>query len=855
MKKLPLLLLVPLLSIFGVHLSHAAEPLVLAADGKSEYRIVIPDAATADSSVVDEGLQQTARLLSVAFEANGYDVAVERESEHDAETSAIFLGNTAFARNQGVDVTSFVGWQYVQRVVGENLILAGHDHASPDKEEAQSRRPKWDRVGTAKAVVDFLREHVGTRFLYQDISPYRSLTTASQIDLLASPAIEFLPLKAITVPGDLKVTKTPLLRFNTGHPAGGSFGDVALNRFPLVDDVAGAHTWERAVPKEKYAKSHPEYFALLGGERSGKTEGNGQYCISNSEVQELFYQDLASWFDRGYQTVGLGQPDGFRPCQCEKCDALFDTGDDWGEKIWILNRQLAERLMQSHPDGHITMISYIQTAEPPKTFKKFPANTRVMLTGTNEEDIQPWRGHEVPGGFDGYVYNWCPNLASRYTPMRTPLFVEEQVKRLAANRIQSLKRDGPGQMFGLEGPVYYTMGRMFDDPENLRAADLVREFCDASFGPASGVMKQFYDQLYHSIELYSIHLGTRSPAWTYHDIYGKRRKHLSDPFQLISFLYPPKLLADLERHLARAEELANTDKIKARTALVRREFDYVVHLARVVHLYHAFEIQADFISRERLLDAIDARNAEIDSYYDERERSVPVAGDWAFVMFPPGGHNAAHLRLFYDRYQEPFADTCLNWDTEKMRAAPLPGAQRMAVTKSEQDEEKNVAKEFSDEGPVTRVRASYDNEAVMFRIECADAGEKESLAVFLTPVPSSDKSYRFSFGPDGEKSKADAASGFITDAMDPRHGQFDPDWSGEWTVETKTDSASDSWSAVVRIPFQTLGVEAPKAGAFWRGNIGRVAAGSQSTWSKGAGSSRIDDRNSFGELVFGEPQN
>ena len=223
-------------------------------------------------------------------------------------------------------------------------------------------------------------------------------------------------------------------------------------------------------------------------------------------------------------------------------------------------------------------------------------------------------------------------------------------------------------------------------------------------------------------------------------------------------------------------------------------------------------------------------------------------------MFPPGGHNAAHLRLFHNGYQEPFADTCMNWDTEKMRAAPLPDAQRMSVIKSKLASDKAAAEEFSHNGHATRVKARCDDTAVVFRIECAQASEKESLAIFLTPVPGSEKSYRFSFGPDGEKSKADAASGYITDAMDPRHGQFDPDWSGEWTVETERDANSGSWIATVRIPFKTLGVKAPEAGAFWRGNIGRTSSKHQSSWSEGGGSSRMDDRNAFGELVFEKPK-
>ena len=115
-----------------------------------------------------------------------------------------------------------------------------------------------------------------------------------------------------------------------------------------------------------------------------------------------------------------------------------------------------------------------------------------MLTGTNEDDIAPWRDYEVPRGFSGYVYNWCPNLGSRYTPMRTPAHVEAQVRRLAANRIHAIHRDGPGQLFGLEGPVYYVMGRMFDDPEHNRAQDLLAEVIDAAFGTAAPPMRSFY---------------------------------------------------------------------------------------------------------------------------------------------------------------------------------------------------------------------------------------------------------------------------------------------------------------------------------------------------------------------------
>jgi hypothetical protein len=857
-----------------------APDLALLAEGKSEYQIVVPDKLATD--VLTESLNQTARLLQTALKANGAEVAIVREEARDAARPAVFLGDTRFAREHGVDAATLRDWGYVQRTAGQDIIIAGHDHPSR-AQGTNAKRPDWDRVGTAKAAADFAREFMGVRFLYPDLPGYTTVGGAAKIDLLASPAIEFLPMKTMSVPVALNVSKTPLLRVNTSHPAGGSFYDLAHNRFPRVDEIFGGHTWERAVPVSHFEK-HPEYSALISGQRT-TTGGNGaQYCLSNPDVQEMIYRDLASWFDRGFESVDLGQPDGFRECQCEKCDALYGTGKDWSEKIWIFNRAVAERLEKSHPGRQVTMMSYILTANPPKTFTKFPANTCIMLTGTNEEDIAPWRSIEVPRGFTGYIYNWCPNLGTRYTPMRTPGFVEAQVKRLAANRIQSLYRDGPGQLFGLEGPVYYVMGRMFDDPERNAAKDLVPEFCEAAFGNKSAAfyMRSFYEQLYHAIALYSDHIGTRCDVWTYQPIEGRKRKTVQDPFQLVAFLYPPNLLAALDADLTQAEKSATGAKAKTRLALVRTEFEYLRHFARVVHLHQAFQIAPDASSRDRLLDAIDARNAFIETLYDKRGTPVS-AGNWAQVPFPFPGHNAAHLRLAHDGYQEPYANTCFNWDTKAMRRAPSPGKKKLNVAKvsapvalESPQWQQAAAHELTLIPPMhtlprkTVVRWLYDNANLYIRAESELEPDnsasfqkwnrdraltnEESLDVYLQPQPARDVFYRLAVGANAE-SRYDAASGFITDAMDPRHGKDDPTWNGNWQAESRVDVKEHRWLALITIPFKTLAVEAPAPGTTWRANFARYHAlprqkVDRAIWSSSVSSTGMDDRSLLGEITF-----
>jgi tetratricopeptide (TPR) repeat protein len=844
--------------------------LVLADKGNSEYQIVVPDKYP--TPAIGEDMKQVARLLQTAFKSNGAEVAVVAESARDSAKPAIYLGDTAFAKANGVEPSKIEGWNYVHKVVGKDVIVAGREQpAAGGATMRNSAAQPFDRIGTAKATADFLRLYAGTRFLYPDVTSWGNISNDASVDWLKSPAVEFLPSPTIRLPSNLDVMKKGVLEYNIGWAMGAGFYELANNRLPIVDDVFGCHTYGRAVPPAKYGKTNPEYFALVGGKRISDVD---QYCISNPEVQELFYQDLLKWLDAGYKSVDLGQPDGFRPCQCDNCKKLFDTGSDWSEKLWILHRNLAERVLKARPDKQVTLMAYMQTETPPKTFKTFPKNTRIMMCGTNEEDIAPWRAYEVPGGFTAYIYNWCPNLGTRYTPMRTPRYVEAQAKRFFSNHFQSINRDGPGALYGLEGPVYYTMGRMFDDPANNQAKDLVNEFCGGAFGKAAPAMSRFYDQLYHGIELYSEYLGTRCPAWAYTDIYGRGHKSLNDPFQFLGFLYSPALLASLEKDLAQAEKVADTDKIKTRLGLVRREFNYVKNLARVIHLYHAYEIQPDVASRDRLLDAIDVRNAEIAAYYDPKNIKELTNAGWAYTLFPFPGHSKEHLQLAYDGYQEPFKNTCVNWDTKAMRKAPLPGANRLAVKPGTgavtidapawESAVATVLRGLPQDAKPTRkttLKTLYDNTGIYLLVDSelpADLmktpSEKEAVVVYIAPPTGKDISYKFTVGPKLD-AKTDAACGFVTDVMDPRHGQFDPDWSGDWTYETKLEPEKNRWLALIKVPFKTLGVEAPAAGTNWRANVGRVhLAGpdkfERSIWSSTPSTKDMDDKSVFGEMVF-----
>ena len=171
------------------------------------------------SPAIGACLGQTARLVQTAFQANGFEVPVVPEAQHDSARPAIYLGNTAFARSNGIEVERLAGWGYIQRAVGKDLIIAGHDHPARG-ETANSGARNWDRIGTAKAVADSCGNTWACGFCIGDRATIRS--AASRIDLIASPAIEFCPARR----SRSRRTWTWKRRRScesTRHPAGGGF--------------------------------------------------------------------------------------------------------------------------------------------------------------------------------------------------------------------------------------------------------------------------------------------------------------------------------------------------------------------------------------------------------------------------------------------------------------------------------------------------------------------------------------------------------------------------------------------------------------------------------------------------------
>ena len=82
-------------------------PLVIVENGKSDYRIVLPDVETSPADLTPRNLMECAKLLQECIrESTGAELEIVREGKNGSVKPGIYLGNTVFARSNGVKLSS-----------------------------------------------------------------------------------------------------------------------------------------------------------------------------------------------------------------------------------------------------------------------------------------------------------------------------------------------------------------------------------------------------------------------------------------------------------------------------------------------------------------------------------------------------------------------------------------------------------------------------------------------------------------------------------------------------------------------------------------------------------------------------
>lgn len=821
--------------------SQSTKPLVLIEKGHSEYYIVIPDKYLPGvEPLLTEEAQRFSKILA---EGCGVQLPVCKESDLPAGKVAIYVGDTAFARKNGVEASKLPSWHAVMKVCGNNLILAGCDRPSA---KGVNKYAFNYELGSCRAITDFLKKYAGVRFLI----PGDNGTHAPALNCLA-------------VPENLNTVSRPPFEYCRTRPLP-VFFETANNLLPSAKNwLYGGHSYYSAVPKEKYGKTNPEYFAMAGG---GRIVYGGHLCLSNPNVQELVYQEMLNKLDAGYSMVELAQTDAYRKCECKPCEN-FTGVTDAGEQLWRFHRKLAERLYKERPDKKVLILAYGDTLHPPKTFDTFPPNTAIELCAYSQKIFEEWSKIKVPHGFSVYLYNWGSYSCMGVSPTCTLEFLEAQVRLLHTQDVRSIFLCGSPNMYGLEAPAFYAFYRMLENP-SLPAVQAANEFYKAAFQETETQMRNFYNTIDSALKVNPVMYSSKA---------------IQNPATLFPHVWNPAVLATMERELVTAEKMARSPKVKARLSLVRADFDFLKNTAKSLAFYQAYRLNPTWSNFDQLESAVEARRALIDQAFTKNAQStsIPMKG-WKNVK--RFGYSTRAV-VTQNGSLRGLIGAPFSWDFKLLREKkllPCKDIMRLTVYRAEQS-----PKDFDFDAGIwakakwnmmdgiqlgtpsvaTRFKVMYDakNLYIAFDGERKNIREYRSVGkdgscwgqdcfeILLDPYGSREKHYHFIFN-GVPNSNYDSRYGFSNDPLDPNVHKADATWNGNWTYENRL--LDKRWQAIVTIPFENFNAPVPNSGTIWTANFGReeyldgVWLPELLLWAPNPEARAFNDRDKFGEICF-----
>jgi hypothetical protein len=585
----------------------------LANKGMPKTAIVLPDGA-------GEVLREAAMDLQAILEKIiGIAPPMKPDDGKPAPrgSTALHVGATTCAQSLGLDAGDAGVEGYRLATSGRDLfILGGSD------------------CGTCYGVYGFLEDHLGVRFfmpgeLFADI-PVQTTLRLAPINEEKRP--HFLHREFSGISG---LEGAQWERRNR-----------VSRRRPQLPYAGFHHALYSIFPVARYGKSHPEYYALIGGQRlipTSDAESNarfGQPCTSNPAVIDLTIQAVRRYFDANPEAhcFSLGMNDNADFCQCENCRALdvpglvFRDRPVYSDRWFTYFNAVARALQESHPGKFVGCLAYHNVEEPPRRIERLEPNTAIYLTqdtaqhldseyrDKDREFILAWlKQCDHVCKYDYYGLGWV-------LPRYFPRLMADDIKFQHSAGVKGFYAEAYPHWPGF-GPQIWLASRLWwnadQDPEKL-----LEEFFTRLFRGAAGEVRAFYDLLE------SIWRRPRPGRW-FQGLRGL--EHQVD-------CYTTGDADVLEATLARAYSATRDPLVRLRIDYIRRWFRFPATLIRgwhvsdeILDLPHGSEAREKAAGirklRPRLKRAhrqaiLEDRNMPKAAYFNDGRYEARVADPW-----------------------------------------------------------------------------------------------------------------------------------------------------------------------------------------------------------------------------------
>ncbi len=224
--------------------------------------------------------------------------------------------------------------------------------------------------GTLYAVSRFLQDHCGVRWW----TPW-----ASRIP--SRPTLQLEPLKVQAKPAFEYREPFWFTAFDTDwairNCVNGQSANIPPEKGGCIRYKGFVHTFYPLVPPEKHFAEHPEWYSLIGTQRTAKS---AQLCLTNPKLRDFLVDRVKQWLRESPEAhiVSVSQNDWHGACQCPECRALDEAeGSPAGSLLAAVN-YVAEKIEPEFPQVAVDTLAYQYTRKPPRTIKPRP-NVIVRL--------------------------------------------------------------------------------------------------------------------------------------------------------------------------------------------------------------------------------------------------------------------------------------------------------------------------------------------------------------------------------------------------------------------------------------------------------------------------------------------
>lgn len=474
-------------------------PLLLAKDGQTRYAIVIAvDAREAEVYAAEELATFLAKMTGAVFHIRRDDVF--------RTTHEIVIGHTNRRKLEDLPASlrtdNFEGFSLVRD--GEHLLIIGNI-------------PR----GTLYGVYDFLDVELGVRFLAHRINHVPSRPT---LELAFTSRVYGPPLEKRTI-WQANPMGDAILRNRMNGIGFQVLNEKMLGGVKMIGRPT--HTYLVFVPQDKYFAEHPEYFALIDGERRHTYKGLiSQLCLTNPDVIRLSKEVVRGWLQDASRTnrynkyiVSVSANDSQNFCECAACEAVnreegvsaedVPSGSYGGGTHVRFVNAIADMVAQNFPHASVqTMFYHMQL--PKKT--RLASNV-ILMNGSSVNWYYPMDDMSKPSSHrmkrwltewknaagDGHQYIWTKhiNFGNYLKPRANLRWIARNIAVMAKEYGLKGQFAQNGQTAGAEFQTirYYLLARAMWRPQD-ESQDEIEEFCRLYYGDAGDDALQYINYVH-----------------------------------------------------------------------------------------------------------------------------------------------------------------------------------------------------------------------------------------------------------------------------------------------------------------------------------------------------------------------